>query len=381
LDTLSKYISTDYLVTFLLTLLVFTFVMCVGVVIKAIDLLCRGVSGWIMLSYLARSIPYSLTFAIPMSALTSVLLQFSHMSLDGEIIAMKASGMTMWQIVSVPVVISILLSAVCVYLNCFAAPNSHFAQRRLLRDVGVEEPVNLLEEGRFVQDFPGIMIYVGKKGKPGEAEGGGTAVKEVIVYEMGDYGVARNVRAKDGVITADRQNHLLRVDLYDVRIDQPDPDDPTDLSRARRITAQHYPVKLDFDRLWNQKEIRKKISDMTMGELVRSIHNIEEMYPDLDYDDLVKERMAMVVEANERLALSLSCFAFTLLGIPLGMRSKRKESSIGVGVSLLLVFLFYLFIIVAEAMVGHPEFHPDLIIWAPVVLAEIAGFIMIQRYN
>jgi lipopolysaccharide export system permease protein len=81
------------------------------------------------------------------------------------------------------------------------------------------------------------------------------------------------------------------------------------------------------------------------------------------------------------LALSVSCFAFTLLGIPLGVRSRRKESSIGVLISLVLVFFFYFFIIVADALIGHPEFRPDLIIWIPVLLAEIVGAIMIRRLN
>jgi lipopolysaccharide export system permease protein len=88
-----------------------------------------------------------------------------------------------------------------------------------------------------------------------------------------------------------------------------------------------------------------------------------------------------VVEANKRLALALSCFAFTLLGIPLGMRSKRKESSVGVAISLLLVFLFYLFIIVANSLVGRPELRPDMIVWIPVILAEIIGFGLVRRLN
>ena len=332
MDTLSKYVTWDYVVTFLFTLMIFTFVMCVGVVVKAIDLLARGVDGWILFSFIMHSIPYSLTFAIPMSALTTVLLLFSRLSLDGEITAMKACGMTMWQIIAAPVMISIVLSLICVYFNAVAAPNSHYAQRKLLRDVGVEEPVNLLEEGRFVRDFPGMMIYVGKKD--------GQKVKDVVVYEMGRGGVKRNVRAKSGTISSDKKNNLLIIDLYDVRIDQPDKDYPMDISRTRHVSAEHYPVKLDFSRIWSRGEVRKKSSDMTIGELTDAIRNVRAAFPQLGYDDLLKQRMSMVVEANERLALSLSCFAFTLLGIPLGLRSKRKESSVGVGIALALVFVF-----------------------------------------
>jgi len=91
--------------------------------------------------------------------------------------------------------------------------------------------------------------------------------------------------------------------------------------------------------------------------------------------------MNLVVEANKRLGLSVSCFAFTLLGIPLAMKSRRRESSVGIGVSLLLVFCFYFFIILAESLVGSPRWRPDLIIWFPIVFAECLGFFLIQRTN
>ena len=373
MNILTRYITRDYLVTFLMTILVFTFVMCVGTVIKAIDLISRGVSILVFLQVFAANIPFILSFTIPMSSLTTVLLLFSRLSLDGEITAMKASGLTMWQIVSGPVMLSILLSVFCVYLNSYAAPNSHFANRRILRTVGVEEPVNLLEEGRFVKDFPGLMIYVGKKD--------GNRVEDVVVYETGSQGAVRSVRAREGTISSDEGARALLVELLDVRIDQPSKDDPMDLSKSRQVTAARYPVRLDFSELWDDENINKKVPDMTMTELIAGIRNIRQAYPDLSEEDLLQQKMKMMVSANERLGLSLSCFAFTILGIPLGMKSRRKESSIGVLISLGVVFLFYLFIIIADSLVNKPHTHPDLIIWIPVIVAELIGFLLIRRLN
>ncbi|MGD9872654.1 MAG: LptF/LptG family permease [Kiritimatiellia bacterium] len=373
MDKLSKYIATDFLITFFMTLLIFTFVMCVGAMIKAIDLLARGVSAGIIIRVFLQNIPYILTFSIPISTLTASLLIFGRLSMDGELMAMKASGLTMWQIICPVVLLSIVLSAVCVYLNNYAAPRAHFGQRQLLRDVGVEEPVHLLEEGRFVQDFPGMMIYVGKKDR--------NKVKDVIVYEMDKHGIRRNVRAKSGEIRADEANKMLLIDLYEVRIDQPDPEDPMDIVKTRHLTAKHYPVQLDFAKLWQKDAIRKKMTDMTGPEIKAAIRNIREAFPTLKEKDVGKQRMKMLVTANKRLSLSISCFAFTLIAIPLGITSRRKESSAGVGISLLLMFVFYLFIIIADSLVGHPALHPDFIVWIPIIAAEIGGFMMIGRMN
>jgi lipopolysaccharide export system permease protein len=355
-----------------MTLAIFTFVMCLGFIIRAIEIAARGVSGALILRIFALNIPYMMTFSIPMSVLTTVLLQFGRLSFDGELTAMKACGMSMWQIVTPIVMLSIVLSFVCIVINLSIAPRCRHAVRTTLLTLEVEDPTDLLEAGRFVRDFPGLMIYVGARTAKG--------VEDIVVYEMDSEGPVRNVRAKSGKIRVDRGQQAMFVDLYDVRIDQRERKKGSEFDKSHYINAQHYPVKLDFSRM-QKKTLRRKVADMTFMELVRSIRDVRSAFPELDLGDLLRQRMKMVVEANKRLALALSCFAFTLLGIPLGMRSKRRESSIGIAISLLLVFFFYLFIIVANSLVGHPELRPDLIVWIPVALAEFVGFALISRLN
>lgn len=368
----NRYLLHDYLVMFFITLLIFTFVMCVGAVVRAIDLVARGVSMGVILRAFSYNVPYILTFSIPMSTMTTVLLLFGRLSLDGEITAMRASGLSMWQIISPLVFMSIVLSGVCVYLNVSVAPNAHFARRQALANIGIQDPISLLEEGRFVREFPGLMIYVGKKTR--------SEVSDIIVYEVGPEGVTRSVRAKSGTLSMPEE-HLLLIDLYDVRIDQPDEAFPDDPSRTRTIHAANYPVPLDFSRLFRSGTITKTKSSMTLGELVGAVRTIRTIYPQLNETELRRARMGYLVEANERLALSFSCFAFTLLGIPLGMKSRRRESSAGVGISLGIVFIFYFFIIIADALVKHPHLRPDIIVWFPVVAGETLGFYLIKRQD
>lgn len=368
---LNRYLTTDYLVIFGMTLLVFTFVMSLGAVIKAIDLGARGVSGLLIFKVFAYNIPYMLTFSLPMSVLTGALLLFGRLSFDGELTAMKASGLSIWQIVSPVVLISILASLVCVAITASIAPRCRHAVRAALVELGVEEPMNLLEAGRFVRDFPGLMIYVGDRS--------GNKVTDVVVYEMDEDAPKRNVRAKYGTLRTDKDAKVMFIDLYEVRIDQREEQRGGE-AKSRYINASHYPVRLDFSKM-QKRSVRKKVSDMTFMDLVAAIRDVQGTFPELDPHDVQRQRMTMVVEANKRLALSLSCFAFTLLGIPLGMKSKRRESSVGVGVSLGLVFVFYLFIIIANSFVGRPELRPDLIVWIPVVVAELLGFALLRRVN
>lgn len=487
---LTSYVTRQFLLTFVITLVVFLFVMAVGNIFKVIDLFSRGVPGFLILQVFSYGIPFSLIFAIPMSVMAAAFLVFSRMASDRELVAMKACGVSLWQVVQAPVLIAALLSLVCIYINCNLAPDSHYARRTVLGKLGVETPLSLLDEGRFIRDFPGFTIYISRK----DAQ----RVFGIVIYEFNSKGVKQTVRAESGKIEVDENNPgKIVIHLYKVRIDQADDQFPNDLSRTKRLSAEEYPVVVDVAQLMSRGVIWKKRADLTMLEIFQTIRGsmlfdagdltdldglvqalasppdrltdfvqahlseqtiarleyyntapaqradllavlipdlnrlvtgpylysdqlfdgiklsdntrsllghrptgdalqrlnrmlLEDAFPDflarnflsnLKAEDAVVHRMSLMVEASTRLALSLSCYAFVLLGAALGMKIHRKESTIGIAVSLLLVFVFYFFIIIADAMVNHPQFFPHLIVWIPFVASEIIGYVLIKRAN
>lgn len=368
---LERYLLRTFLVTFALTLSVFTFVMCLGAVVKAIDLLARGVSAWFILKVFVYNIPFLLSFSIPMSVLTAVLLMFGRLSSDNEINAMKASGLSLWQIATPVILSSVVLTVFCLVINGSIAPASHWAQRRVLVELGMTDPLSLLEEGRFTRDIPGYLIYVGKKQR--------AEATDIHIYEVGEKGVQHSIRAKSGTFVVDHSNAMMIVTLIDARDEQPDINNPNNLTQMKSGTGQVAQFPINLKDILKRGTVNKKGADMTYSEVLDAIRDIRSTYPGVKEEDLDVMRMKLVVDANQRLALALSCFAFTLLAIPLGMKSHRKETSVGFGISILLVFFFYLFIIVADSLVRQPAFRPDLIIWIPVLACEFIGYLLLKR--
>lgn len=360
---LYRYITNGFLVTFAVSLVVFTLILIMGVVLKITDLLAKGVAWEPIVRILISGLPAALTFSIPMSALTSSLLVFGRMSADNEITAMKASGVDMWRIVAGPLFVAALLSCLSIYVNSDLSPRSHYARRKLVAELGIQTPIELLEEARWIQDFPGLKIYVGKKN--------GDQLNNVRIYDMRKEGIRREIRAKTGVIEPGEDGEDLVMNLFDVRIDPFQEDTPGP------AFCKQWSVRIE-DAL-RSREYTKKEDDWSIIELSRRMSNIEEYFGHLAPEDQARERMSLSVELNKRLALSLSCFAFVMLGAPLGVKAHRKESSAGIGISLFLVFNFYLFIIVAESLKEHPEVFPDLITWLPVVISIAVGAWLVNR--
>ena len=367
----NRYLLGDFLKSFFVTLFVLTFVMYVGAVVQAIDYMSRGISGLLIMKIFALNIPFTLSFVIPMSVLTTVLLHFGRLSADGEITAMKSCGVSLWQMAAPIVFCAVLLSGLCLYINADLAPQSHFARRQMLRNLGEEDPLALLDEGRFVNDFPGVKVYVGKKAD--------RQIEDIILYQFDENGARAEVRAKSGTVDFNAETRVMEIDLKQVRLTEYDKDHPEDQAKARNLSAESYPVSLDLRQMLRKGKINKKPSDMTFAELVRSIQNVRQTFPDIQEANVPHLRTKMAVDANKRLALALSCFSFTLLAIPLGIRSHRKESSIGIGLALVLLFVFYLFIIIADALVERPEWRPDMIPWIPVLASQLLGCLLLYR--
>jgi lipopolysaccharide export system permease protein len=375
LRKLNQYLVKDFLTVFAVAMLLITFAFTIGAIYKAIDIMARGIAIDVVGRFFLYNIPYSLAYSIPISALFSTLLIFGRLSADSEISAMKSSGLSMWQIASPIVLISLVLVGICLYNNCVVYPSTTYANRRLIKGLGVEDPIKLLEEGRFIREFPGYMIYVGKKSK--------NRVRDLVVYEVDrDSGeVTGSIRAGSGIMTADREQGVLKIDLFDVRIEIPDADAPGDTGRVRYVNARNYPIRLDFNELMGSSKVSKKRKNMTLSELAYRIRNVELENPLLQPEDRRIEHARNLVEANQRLALAMSPFMFVLIAIPLGITSHRKESSIGMVMSLGIMFVYYIFMILSDTLDKSPQLYPWLIPWIPIIGGQIGGFILLRRTN
>lgn len=367
----NRYLLSSFLRGFLTTVTVLSFVMYVGATVQAIDYMARGISGPLIMKIFALNIPFTLSFVIPVSVLTSVLLLFGRLSADGEITAMKACGVSLWQVAAPILFCAALLSLLCFFINAEIAPRSHYLRYQTLRELGRVDPLTLLDEGRFISDFPGIKLYVGQKD--------GSRLTDIILYQFDGTTMRTEVRAKSGQVTFDADQQTLAIVLNQVRMTQYAAHTTDSHPQIKTLSAESYPVTLDLRNMLQKGTLSKKPASMSFSELLGAIRTIRHTFPDILEKSVPRMRIKLAVEASKRLALALSCFSFALVGIPLGIRAHRKESTIGIGMALVVLFLFYLFIIVADSLLDRPQWRPDLIPWIPVLGSQLIGMVLLYR--
>jgi lipopolysaccharide export system permease protein len=403
MKTLKHYITAAFFSTFLATLGVFTFVLSIGGIFKLTDFVTRGIPAWPIFQVFLSGLPSALGFAIPISAITATLLVFGRLSADSEITAMRACGISLWQITRWMLPVAVLLLVACLYINSELMPRSHYARRTATALLGVINPVDLIEEGRTIREFDGLSLYVERKR--------GNVLEQIRIFDQREKGYTREIKAERGVVSVPTNANDIVLLLEQVTID------PFSFDSPGKADAARWPIRIEDAR--RSAVYRRRDKDMTLVELFEGAESVREEARVLDMQVAVlnaeaealnamntnrvvaasplksttgngiEERsgelrvraMRMMVEFHKRLAFSAACFAFVFLGIPLGVKSHRKESSIGIAMSLLAVFVFYMFILLAEQLAGYPQFRPDLLNWIPIVLSLGVGGSMIRRLN
>ena len=360
---LSRYITGSFFVTFGGALAVLTFVMSIAALFRISDLLAFGATWSAIARIFLTGVPQAIAFSIPVSVLVAALLVFGRLSADGEITAMKSSGISMQQILRWPAAFAIALSAVCLYLQADVVPRCEHARRQALWALGVETPIKMIEPGRFMRELPGLAFYVGWKKD--------THIRDVIIYQQLSAHRQRSILAESGTLRIDPSDGALYAQLYRVQVD------PVAEDRPGRGYFAEFHLRIELPRR-NDQSPKKKV-DLTLAELAAAIRNPDSLPPTPDPQPVARRQMLLLVEAAKRIVLSLSCLAFAVLGVPLGLRTSRRESSIGIAMSLLLVFVFYLFIIVGESLAKYPAVYPQAIVCLPLVLAMGLGGYLIRR--
>ena len=354
---LQRYILKELIVSFILALLIFTFVMFIGNIIKLAELV---ITKGIEISYVVRLfiylLPYLLNYTIPMAVLTGTLLAFGRLSSDNEIVALKAIGFNLSSILLPVLTFGLILSLFSVMLNDQIIPRAHFATRQLLAEIGTRKPAACLEEGTFIKTFKGYIIFV--------QEINGNKLKNIRIYQPQEGRPTRTITAERGEFILLPEEKTVALKLVNGSSDEANLKNP---GSFYRLTFKTYYLTLDLAAHLLKKNIQKKPKDMTINELINETKKLS--HSRINTSPLVRE-------IHKKLSLSFASFVFVLIGLPLALLTRRGERTIGFGLSLGVIMIYYLLLMAVEALAIKGIFNPALCMWFPDILIGTAGIIL-----
>jgi lipopolysaccharide export system permease protein len=390
LKTLHLYLLRQVLATLVMTVLVFTFVLVIGNVIK--EILGWLVSGQASLGMVIEAvgllIPFAIGYALPMGMLTATLLVFGRFSADQELTAARAGGISLVSLSAPILFLSLLLCGVTAWANLDLAPRARAAYKGMAAQFTSQLTAKLasaqLPEGRHIKDLEkqGIIFYLGKN------RGGNLEDIEVYLYEPGT-NPPSSYLAKRGRIepVTTGTNQLIVLTLFEVQgvrlegnqtavvaLDQMQIEfDPAQLSESRekRVALRH----LSF------LELRAELNEIEASVRQRSTELDSAARKKFVAEQLLELTTPVHLQMQRQLAFSFAPFGFALIGISLGIRAQRKETNVGFALSIVLVMVYYSLILLALSLDKQPHLFPHLLIWLPNFLFQGVGAFLLWRAN
>ena len=171
-----------------------------------------------MIADLAISLlPNVLVFTLPMGLLTGILIGFSRMGSDSELVAMRSAGVGTWQILRPVLLIGALLTIPSLYVNLEMSPDAARALRHVATRAALYKLDSPVEPRSFsvigardsrLAETPVYVIYV----RDGDRQRG--QWEKVFLHTQMKDGSIRIVTARSGRIdSAGEQSELVLSDV------------------------------------------------------------------------------------------------------------------------------------------------------------------------
>lgn len=258
---LHRYILSNFLVTFAMAMAVLTFVMMVGLVFESLKYIARGMDAMLVLRFLWRNLPGTLSYSVPVASLVSSLLVFSRLSSDSEISAMRSCGVPLSSIMRTPVLLAALLALVCLHVNNNVSPEAAYT-RALRRKTFKAKDVMALLEPRTWIDMGEYAVFV--------ARHDGETLLDLRVNQPLPDGRVREIRAATAHVATNGEGRAF-LNMADVTID-PWRDDEPGMSHAAtwQLPLAALAGYDDSPRSRGRQPARRT-KDMRTWELVRDV--------------------------------------------------------------------------------------------------------------
>lgn len=359
---LSKYIIKEVSIPLVLTLVVLTATLLMGKVIRIIEVAVNNnIGAGFAVDFIIYAIPTVLSYIVPSAFLIALLITTTRFSSDNEIIAMKSSGLDLYQYLKPIALLAVVVFIFSASLTTYLSPRGNIKIKELLFNVAQEKTLSGLEERKFYSQFEDTILYIESIDKDsGQLEG-------IFIEKQADDKNVILIFAKSGYLTSSKETLSIVLTMTDGQIFKSGENKD---STSHTIEFENYDINLEFNEGRSTATFRKASRDLYNSELKAKINYYKE-----SQSTNTKWRK-LTIDYHERFAQPAAVFAFALLGITLGIQKVRSTRLTGFSLALVILILFYSISKFFENIGDNGILSPALAAWAPTLTLFIMGLIL-----
>jgi LPS export ABC transporter permease LptG/LPS export ABC transporter permease LptF len=361
---LDKYVVNEFLNIFFLVLAGFVVLILVFTVFDLLkDILSHDI-GWTTVGeYLVNLAPSMLYQITPLAVLIAVLVTFGVLNRNSEIIAMKASGISLYRLMVPILSIAAILSLSLFLFDQYYLPQANRKQEALRNIIKGKPPQTVLHPEQnwiFGQPHPGEpdRIFYYQFFDPERKEFANLSLFE---FNSSTFSLTRRIFAARAVWNPETASwSFLNGWQRDI--------DGANVSEYREF------LKTSFEEVHEApgyfKKESKKAQEMNFGQLEQYIGDLSQSGFDT---------MRLRVELWHKLAYPLMAVVVAMLAIPFALMMGRRSSLTGIAVAIAVTLVYIVFNDLIEGL-GDVNYLPAaLAAWSSDLLFGLVGGYLLLR--
>jgi lipopolysaccharide export system permease protein len=305
---LSRYLLRQLAAPFVFALAAQTSLMLLSQVAKKFGALVgKGLPWTVIAEVFGLSLPFIVAMTLPMAVLLAVLYTFSHLAADNEITAMRASGISVYQVLKPVLIWGACMAAFNFVFVDQVLPRSNARLRTLLIDIGRKKPTFELRE-QVINEVPPSQYFL----RASRIDAATGKMRGVTIYDVGGESSRRIIYADSGSMAYAEGQTDLSLRLFDGSIHQYRPAEPS------RFQLTYFSVN----------DIRvKNVYDQLQRNTSESIRGDREMST-CEMLEVIRDARQQQEEARDERSLLVTNDLRTLLNLPpLGNPPGRPDSA------------------------------------------------------
>ena len=429
---LSRYILSEFIRSFIVSMLIIYAILLIQVMIKLLDkFLGKGFDFLFLIQLLFYNTAWILSMAVPMAVLVASILTYGKLSSNNEIIGFNASGIKPFDIQKPSLLVSVFICAFMIYFNCNILPDMNHKSRNLNRELIKKRPDVQFEENIYSDIIPNHIIKFDRRDKKNKKK-----FYDVNIYQITNNNLKRSIVSDSVIINSN--DRYVELDLYQGVIHERISYNeeyrkiefknyamtiPLNKFNNRKINYIRGDRELTFSMLKNandsllkkidylKKKINKRLNlfeidtlNINYRELISLIDlknnekllTLDEIGQKKIYNVKAKANKTIVsgylknidrnytkinknkVEVHKKFAIPVASIIFILIGAPLGVVIRRGNLAMSMAISLMFFVLYYILIVGGEQLADKNLFNPILSMWLPNIIILLFGYMIIK---
>ncbi len=358
---LNSYLIREMLGPFFASLLIINGIFFLGRLIPFLNVIVDlGIGFGDFVRLFAYFFPNMLLYSIPMSSMFGVVVAFTRLANDGEIMALKAAGIGIGRMLPAVLVVSLATGLLTGYSALVLNPASEQAMQEMMFNLVKEKVSKGVKAREFSEGLGDYVIYADQV-NPATGQWAG-----VYMADMNIKGTPMITLARRGHITSDLANMSLSLVLEEGSIHR------AVGATTQTILFKDYELDIPIRLPLGLKEKRGRLSKkgMSMAALQENARQAG-----LTSEEGIK----FLIEYYERLVLPVGCFVLSLLGFVFGLKAGVGKKAIGIPLALLAYVFYWILVSLANVLAENQVLPVAMALWLPNLLVLLLALYLISR--